>query len=94
MLGITGKTLSWIEVFLWERQQCVRVVNEYSSRKSVMSGISQRSVLGPILFVVFIHNMPDVVNSMFQLFAEDAKIFRGIQYPKKIFLLYKKTMAD
>ena len=43
-----------------------------------MSRIPQGSVLGPILFVVFINDMPDFLCSMCQLFADDAKIFRGI----------------
>ena len=39
---------------------------------------SLRAVLGPILFVIFINDMPDMVESMCQLFADDAKIFRGV----------------
>ena len=77
-LGITGKTLGWIKAFLRGRKQCVRVENECSSWKSVMSGIPQGSVLGPILFVIFINDMPEVVTNMCQLFADDAKIFSGI----------------
>lgn len=77
-LGITGKTLSWISAFLNNRRQCVRVDNEYSSWKNVVSGIPQGSVLGPILFVIFINDMPDAVESLCLLFADDAKIFRTI----------------
>ena len=84
LLGITGKTLSWIKAFLSERQQCVRVENECSTWKKVISGIPQGSVLGPILFVVFINDMPEAVSSMCQLFADDAKIFRGIQSKEDI----------
>ena len=79
MLGMTGKIHGWIEAFLKGRKQCVRVDNECSSWSDVKSGIPQGSVLGPILFVIFINDMPDVVNSMCQLFADDAKIFRGLK---------------
>ena len=79
MLGIEGHTLNWIKAFLSGRKQCVRIDDEYSSWKSVRSGIPQGSVLGPILFVIFINDMPDVVDSMCQLFADDAKIFRGLK---------------
>ena len=45
---------------------------------AVISGIPQGSVLGPILFVIFINDMPEVVDSLCQLFADDAKIFRSV----------------
>ena len=73
--GIIGNTLAWIKSFLSGRKQCVKIGNECSRWISVLSGIPQGSVLGPILFVLFINDMPDVVNSFIQLFADDAKIF-------------------
>ena len=47
------------------------------------SGIPQGSFLGPILFVVFIIDMPDEVKSMCQLFADDAKIFTSVNVRDK-----------
>ena len=64
---------------LSERIQCARVENEFSSWKPVKSGIPQGSVLGSVLFVIFINDMPDYVESMCQLFADDAKIFRSVK---------------
>ena len=78
-LGIIGSTLSWVRAFLSERIQCIRVENEFSSWKPVQSGIPQGSVLVPVLFVIFINDMPDYVESMCQLFADDAKIFRSVK---------------
>ena len=49
-----------------------------SSWKPVKSGIPQGSVLGPILFVNFINDMPETVDSICQLFADDAKLFRNV----------------
>ena len=76
--GIIGQTLQWIKAFLTGRSQRVRVEQGYSSWNQVKSGIPQGSVLGPILFVIFINDMPGVVESFCQLFADDAKVFRNI----------------
>ena len=69
-----------VKSFLSDRKQRVCVENEFSSWTSVKSGIPQGSVLGPILFVIFINDMPDIVKSMCLLFADDAKIFRSVHH--------------
>ena len=76
--GIDGELLSWIEGFLSGREQRVRVNGELSKPKAVISGIPQGSVLGPLLFVVYINDLPDVVCSNVLLFADDTKIFRHV----------------
>lgn len=77
--GIRGKIYNWIKDFLAERHQRVVIGNDKSSWKPVTSGIPQGSVLGPILFTIFINDMPDVVKSFMKLFADDAKLFRAIE---------------
>ena len=70
--------LQGIKAFLTDRSQRVRVEQEFSSWSQVKSGIPQGSVLGPILFVIFINDMSAVVESFCQLFADNAKIFNSI----------------
>ena len=76
-IGIVGNVLNWVRSFLTGRNQRVRVENQFSNSVPVKSGIPQGSVLGPALFVIFINDMPEIVESMCQLFADDAKIFRN-----------------
>ena len=77
--GITGKLLKWVEDFLTDRQQRVIVAQEKSSWTKVMSGIPQGSVWGPLLFIVFINDLPSVaVNSLIKIFADDTKVFKAI----------------
>ena len=76
--GITGKILHWIEAFLTGRTQVVKVNGVSSKPASVISGIPQGSVLGPLLFVIFINDLLDNIESSGLLFADDAKLYRKI----------------
>ena len=79
--GITGQILGWICSFLHSRAQCVMMNKTASEIKNVTSGIPQGSVLGPILFVLYINDLPDIISegTWIFLFADDTKIFREIR---------------
>ena len=77
--GITGEVLEWVRDFLSGRRQRVVVNGKLSSWADILSGIPQGSVLGPILFVIFINDLPDVVSSTAKIFADDTKLFRAIR---------------
>ena len=72
--GIHGKLLEWIRSFLNNRRKRVHVDGVYSEWAHVKSGVPQGSVLGPILFVLYINDMPKVVENTCKLFADDAKL--------------------
>lgn len=76
--GIQGRLLSWIREFLVERTQEVAVNGEKSKEATVISGIPQGTVLGPILFVIYINDLLEKINSDGLMFADDTKIFRKI----------------
>ena len=76
--GIEGRILTWIEAFLTDRRQRVVVNDSRSSWADVTSGIPQGSVLGPMLFIIYINDMPTSVLSSIYLFADDAKVYRNI----------------
>ena len=80
--GISGNILSWITDFLSGRSQYVSVNGSCSDKTPVTSGVPQGSVLGPILFIYFINDMPDVVNCFMKIFADDAKTSNQIQEEK------------
>jgi hypothetical protein len=61
--GFNTEMVNWIASFLADRVQQVTINEENSKWKDVVSGIPQGSVLGPILFVVYIHDLPDQVAS-------------------------------
>ena len=73
--GISGNVLLWIQDFLNNRKQTVVVNGSQSTQKTVTSGIPQGSVLGPILFVLYINDLPSCVENHIRLFADDTKIF-------------------
>ena len=73
--GITGKLLAWIRDFLKDRKQLVRVGNDYSKYTDVLSGIPQGSILGPVLFTIFINDLPQKINSFCKIVADDTKIY-------------------
>lgn len=73
--GIAGKVLKWIKAFLSDRSQRVLVKGVPSDTLPVWSGVPQGSVLGPVLFLIFINDLLEGVKSGGKLFADDSKLF-------------------
>jgi hypothetical protein len=75
---ISEKVIMWAERFLSNRIQKIIVNGTESKCHHVTSGIPQVSVLGPMLFIIYINDMPEMVESSTYMLAEDANIFREI----------------
>ena len=92
-IGVGGPLLHWIEAFLSDRRQRVGIEGVYSEWARVTSGIPQGSVLGPILFLVYINDLPDVVRCTAKLFADDTKVYRSVAGSKDQELLQSDINA-
>merc|ERR1739842_264510 len=76
--GINGQVLNWVTAFLNNRKQRVVIRGTASEPLHVTSGVPQGSDLGPILFLIYINDLPLEVTSPLSLFADDSKIFSRI----------------
>ena len=77
--GLGGETQDWVKAFILienKHKMCVNGVS--SSRAHIIIGITQGTVLGPVLFVPYINNLPDAVDNEVYLFADNTKIFSEV----------------
>ena len=75
---IRGDTLNWIKDFLDNRKQTVVINGINKDEVPVSSGVPQASVLGPILFLAYINDLPEQVKSRVRLFADDTAMYLAI----------------
>ena len=87
LYSINGQITSWIEDFLTARQQRVVVGGETSKWLDVTSGVPQGSILGPLLFIIYINDLPSSVTCNAEIFADDSVIYRRIVNPTDCFQL-------
>lgn len=85
--GLSGSILSWFETYLKDRKQCIKFGGAISETIIPSSGIPQGSLLGPLLFVIFINDLPNTLLSRNLAYADDFKLFRQIHALNDCFLL-------
>ena len=72
--GIDGNLLVWFEDYLKNRNQKVFINNTFSTQKPISAGVPQGSVLGPLLFLIYINDISDDLTGLARLFADDTSL--------------------
>ena len=85
--GIRGSTHKWINSWLSGRTQKVVLDGQATDPVPVLSGVPKGSVLGPILFLIFINDLPDNIRSFVHLFADNCVLYRNIKSIQDGFIL-------
>lgn len=86
--GLSSGYITWLSSYLTNRESCVRFSGQFSSTFIARSGVPQGSVLGPLLFNIFINDLCEVIqHSKCLLYADDLKIYRAIKSPTDCILL-------
>ena len=76
--GVDSEFLSLLKHYLENREQAVVLNGQTSEWRKIMSGIPQGSVLGPLLFLIYINDLLDGINSLCKIFADDTSLFSKV----------------
>lgn len=87
--GIQGSTLIWIKYWLTSRTRSVIIDGERSNSVDVTSGLPQGTVLGPLMFLLFINDTQDELECILRLFADDALLYHKITFHDDILALQR-----
>jgi hypothetical protein len=77
-LGIQGNLIRWIENFLKDRTMKFCVRGSFSESIKVLSGVPRGSVLAPLLFLLFVNDLPNWIRTNIKMFADDTKVWETL----------------
>ena len=76
--GVEGQSLALLKDYLYSGKQRVVLNGQTSDWRKINSGVPQESVLGPLLFLIFINDLPDGIASLCKSFADDTSLFSKV----------------
>ena len=92
--GVRGVALEWFKSYLNNRKKYVYITGETSQLKEVTYGVPHGSVLGPLLFLIYINDLPNISKVFhFFLFADDTNIYYEAESPKKLELVMNTELG-
>ena len=84
--GISGTSLEWCRSYLSNRKQYVEIDNERSPCLNIKTGVPQGSILGPLLFLIYMNDIPNTSRVFkFILYADDTSLFSTVEYSTPIY---------
>ena len=92
--GITGGLLRWFENYLAERKQRVLIRGQSSLWGNIQASVPQGSVLGPLLFIVYINDLADVVDCSIKMFADDTCLYVTVDNPVSSQIILNKSLKN
>ena len=83
--GICGKSLDWFDSYLSNRQQCCIVEGFTLTSQKIICGVPQRSILGPLLFLLFINDLPTCLHyKKARLYADETTLSDAAKFPNEL----------
>ena len=79
-MGISGELYNLLENYLSDRFQRVILNGQFSLWKPILAGVPQGSILGPLLFLIYINDLPNELKSNAKLFADDTPLFTLVKH--------------
>jgi hypothetical protein len=74
-MGIKGRLLNWFRNYLAERKQRLVVNRKMSEETSITAGVPQGSILGPLLFIIYMNDLIEMINTEIRLYADDVTLY-------------------
>ena len=92
-IGISGDLLKWFENYLSNREQKVVINGKASSYLKIPAGVPQGSILGPLLFLVYINDIVLELNCCIRLFADDTSLYIVVENPNASTILLNSSIG-